>query len=233
MAGKAALNIGVGASHNTRRRHKGYSYVSHWIAWSRLPVTRRLATFIRELPPDTVPMTDDLPKFASDLEAVIERLHDDVTIPTRATAGSAGYDLRAYLRGRTVRRSNGFVHGEIVADEDGGEWGIMLRPGEMALVPLGFRTRLPHGVEAQVRPRSGQAFKNALTVPNAPGTVDADYAEEWMVIVRNDAPMARRIVHGERIAQAVFARFLPLSLVEGDVTRTTERIGGFGSTGQS
>jgi dUTP pyrophosphatase len=88
-------------------------------------------------------------------------------------------------------------------------------------------------VEAQIRPRSGQAFKNALMVPNAPGTVDADYAEEWMVIVRNDAPASRRIVHGERIAQVVFARYLPLTFSEAGVTRTTERAGGFGSTGHS
>jgi dUTP pyrophosphatase len=167
------------------------------------------------------------------LEALIERLHDDVVLPVRATEGSAGFDVRAYLRGRTVRRSDGSVQGEIIADEAGGEWGVLLQPSEMALIPLGFRTRLPHGVEAQVRPRSGQAFKNALTIPNAPGTVDADYAEEWMVIVRNDAPVPRRIVHGERIAQVVFARFLPLSLLEGEVTRTTARAGGFGSTGRT
>ena len=168
-----------------------------------------------------------------DLHTLIERLHDDVVVPARATAGSAGYDLRAYLRGRTVKLSDGVTQRELSTDEAGGEWGIMLQPADMALIPLGFRTRLPHGVEAQVRPRSGQAFKHALTVPNAPGTVDADYAEEWMVIVRNDAPVARRIVHGERIAQVVFARFLPLVLEEGPVSRTTERAGGFGSTGRS
>jgi dUTP pyrophosphatase len=101
----------------------------------------------------------------------------------------------------------------------------------MALIPLGFRTRLPRDVEAQIRPRSGQAFRNALTIPNAPGTVDADYAEEWMVIVRNDAPATRRIVHGERIAQVVFARHVALELQEATVARTTDRTGGFGSTG--
>ena len=166
------------------------------------------------------------------LAAVIERLHDDVILPARATAGSAGYDLRAYLKGRTVRHSDGATHGERSASNEAGEWGVTLAPGEMALIPLGFRTRLPHGVEGQVRPRSGQAFKHALTIPNAPGTVDADYAEEWMVIVRNDAPVPRRIVHGERIAQAVFARHVVLDLEEGMVQRTTERAGGFGSTGQ-
>ena len=178
-------------------------------------------------------MTDTRAALArSNLEAVFERLHDDVVVPVRATAGSAGYDLRAYLRGRTVRSSDGNTQGQCVADDPGGEWGIVLHPGEMALVPLGFRTRLPEGVEAQIRPRSGQAFKQALTIPNAPGTVDADYAEEWMVIVRNDAPVVRRIVHGERIAQVVFARYLPLSLAEGPVERSTDRAGGFGSTGR-
>ena len=170
---------------------------------------------------------------ASDLEALFERLHADVVVPARATAGSAGYDLRAYLRQRTVRLSDGTVQGEISANEEGGEWGIALRPREMALIPLGFRTRLPAGVEAQVRPRSGQAFKHALTIPNAPGTVDSDYAEEWMVIVRNDAPAPRRITHGERVAQVIFARYLPLVLVEGTVQRSTDRAGGFGSTGRA
>jgi dUTP pyrophosphatase len=167
------------------------------------------------------------------LDALIERLHSDVVLPARATAGSAGYDVRAYLAGRTVKCSNGVTQSERAAVETEGEWGVELAPSEMALIPLGFRTRLPLGIEAQVRPRSGQAFKNALTVPNAPGTVDADYAEEWMVIVRNDAPVARRIVHGERIAQVVFARHAVLEWTEGGVERSTERAGGFGSTGRS
>ena len=166
-----------------------------------------------------------------DSAALIERLHEDVVIPARATAGSAGFDLRAYLRGRRVRCSDGVTQSERDTDERSGEWGIDLSPREMALIPLGFRTRLPAGVEAQVRPRSGQSFKHALTIPNAPGTVDADYAEEWMVIVRNDAPVTRRIAHGERIAQVVFARFVAMELEEAVVQRTTERAGGFGSTG--
>ena len=163
--------------------------------------------------------------------AIIERLHDDVVLPSRATAGSAGFDLRAYLRGRTIRCSDGASQSDRPADERSGEWVVELAPREMALIPLGFRTRLPPDVEAQVRPRSGQAFKHGLSIPNAPGTVDADYAEEWMVIVRNDAPVARRIVHGERIAQVVFARYVALELREDTVQRSTERAGGFGSTG--
>jgi dUTP pyrophosphatase len=167
-----------------------------------------------------------------DSRAIIERLYDDVTLPSRATTGSAGQDLRAYLRARLVRCSDGIAQVERAADERDGQWGIDLAPREMALVPLGFRTRLPQDVEAQVRPRSGQSFKHALTIPNAPGTIDSDYAEEWMVIVRNDAPVARRVVHDERIAQVVFARYVALELHEADVQRTTERAGGFGSTGQ-
>ncbi len=162
-----------------------------------------------------------------------ERLHDDVVIPSRATTGSAGYDLRAYLHDRSVKCSDGLSQREKSSVREADEWSVTLESGEMALIPLGFRTRLPDGVEAQIRPRSGQAFKNALMVPNAPGTVDADYAEEWMVIVRNAAPASRRIVHGERIAQVVFARYLPLTFSEAGVTRTTERAGGFGSTGHS
>jgi dUTP pyrophosphatase len=176
---------------------------------------------------------DDTASSGTALDAVIERLHDDVVLPMRATAGSAGYDVRAYLARRSVKHSDGAAQGERPATEEAGEWGVTLAPGEMALIPLGFRTRLPVGIEAQVRPRSGQAFKHALTIPNAPGTVDADYAEEWMVIVRNDAPIARRIVHGERIAQVVFARYAEVTLREGPVRRSTERAGGFGSTGKA
>jgi dUTP pyrophosphatase len=167
------------------------------------------------------------------LAVIFERLHDDVVAPTSATSGSAGLDLRAYLRERRVRCSDGETQSERAATQDAGEWGFALTPGEMALIPLGFRTRLPSGLEAQIRPRSGQAFKHALTIPNAPGTIDADYAEEWMVIVRNDSPVVRRIVHGERIAQVVFARFTSVVLEEGSVTRTSDRAGGFGSTGKS
>ena len=163
---------------------------------------------------------------------VLERLHEDVEFPTRATAGSAGYDLRAYLRGRIVRCSNGESQYERSANHAGDVWGIELGPREMALIPLGFRTRLPHDIEGQIRPRSGQAFKHALTVPNSPGTIDSDYAEEWMVIVRNDAPVARRIVHGERIAQVVFSRFVAPEVRVSMVERSSERAGGFGSTGK-
>jgi dUTP diphosphatase len=162
----------------------------------------------------------------------VEPLHDDVNPPARATAGSAGFDLRAHLRDRLVRCSYAEAQFDKTATEIDGSWGIELVPRETALIPLGFRTQLPLDVEAQIRPRSGQSFKHSLTIPNSPGTIDSDYAEEWMVIVRNDASVPRRILHGERIAQVVFSTFVApefqLSLVE----RTSERAGGFGSTGK-
>lgn len=166
------------------------------------------------------------------LVIVLERLHDDVVLPARATSGSAGFDVRAYLRARTVQESDGVTRRQRPASQEDGEWGVSLAPGHMLLVPLGFRTQLPVSVEAQVRPRSGLAFKHALTIPNAPGTVDADYAEEWMVIIRNDGPAIHRIVHGERIAQVVFAQLPSVGILEGAVLRSTERAGGFGSTGK-
>ena len=169
---------------------------------------------------------------AESQDVVIERLHADAALPERATAGSAGCDLRAHLRGRVVTCSDGAQQCERPATQEGDRWEFVLAPREMALIPLGFRTRLPAGIEAQIRPRSGQAFKRALTVANAPGTIDADYAEEWMVIVRNDAAVPRTIEHGERIAQVVFARYEPLRLRESQVTRSTDRSGGFGSTGR-
>src|SRR3954468_13841787 len=121
------------------------------------------------------------------LEILIEPLYPDVILPARATAGSAGHDLRAYLQGRTVTISDGVEQSTRSATIEDGQWGIALAAREMALVPLGFRTRLPAGMEAQVRPRSGQAFRHALTIPNAPGTVDADYAAEGQGTLPNRA----------------------------------------------
>jgi dUTP pyrophosphatase len=108
---------------------------------------------------------------------------------------------------------------------------VTLHPGERALIPLGFKARLPEGYEAQIRPRSGASFKKGLEIPNAPGTIDADFPDEWMVIVRNGTASAMRIAHGERIAQAVLQRFEVLEWTTGTVGVTTERGGGFGSTG--
>jgi dUTP pyrophosphatase len=163
---------------------------------------------------------------------VFEPLHAGVAPPARATGGSAGFDLRAYLADRRVRCSDGTSLWEATSEERDGSWSIELRPGVMALIPLGFRARLPEGFEAQVRPRSGASFKKGLQIPNAPGTVDADYPDEWLVPVRNGTSAPMRIEHGERIAQAVFQRYEVVNWHPGSVRSSTGRAGGFGSTGQ-
>jgi len=163
---------------------------------------------------------------------VIELLHDDAQAPRRATEGSAGYDLFAYLAARTVDCSDGVRRWSIDAEEAEGDWRVVLSPGAMALIPLGFKARLPNGYEAQIRPRSGTSFKRGLGIPNAPGTVDSDFPDEWRVIVRNTTEHPVGITHGERIAQMVLHRYEVLPFVAGQVGVSSERMGGFGSTGR-
>jgi dUTP pyrophosphatase len=157
-----------------------------------------------------------------------EVLHPDVPTPTRATREAAGYDVCAYLIGRTMRISDGVKVRERASDE---AHRLHLEPGEIALVPLGFKARLPDGYEAQVRIRSSIAFKRGLIIPNGPGTIDADYPDEWMVMLKNDSPRGIVIEHGERIAQIVIARYTVLEWTGGDVGVSTDRLGGIGSTG--
>lgn len=163
---------------------------------------------------------------------IFEPLHPGVVPPARATAHSAGYDLSAFLEAGTVRV---FVAGKAVdrpVEERDGQRVLVLRAGERALVPLGFRARLPIGIEAQVRPRSGTSLKTDIVIANAPGTIDADYPEEWCVPVRHGGTADLVITHGERIAQMVLARHEILEFTPGEVRPTTDRAGGFGSTGR-
>jgi dUTP pyrophosphatase len=161
----------------------------------------------------------------------VELLHADAQPPRRATEGSAGYDLCAYLTGRTVKCSDGQRTWETPTTQGDNTATFSLDVGAAVLVPLGFKARLPHGIEAQIRPRSGTSFKKGLQIPNAPGTIDSDYPDEWMVIVRNPTSAPIRIDHGERIAQMVLARYEVLDIEHGAVGITTTRVGGFGSTG--
>lgn len=163
---------------------------------------------------------------------VVELLHHDAQPPMRATSGSAGYDLFAYLHARAIKCSDGERIWDTAAESAGGQSSFVLEPQVTALVPLGFKARLPLGVEAQIRPRSGTTFKKGLQIPNAPGTIDSDYPDEWMVIVRNPTAHPIRIDHGERIAQMVLARYEALPIEPGKVGVTTTRVGGFGSTGR-
>lgn len=164
----------------------------------------------------------------------IELLHADARMPQRATEASAGYDLFAYLRDQTVNCSDpgGITELPTYRDREKDLSYLELPANATAMVPLGFKARLPPGCEAQIRPRSGTTFKKGLLIPNAPGTIDADYPDEWKVLVRNPGPRVVRIDHGERIAQMVLSRYEVIPMTVGIVTKTTSRSGGFGSTGQ-
>ena len=110
---------------------------------------------------------------------------------------------------------------------------MILSPGQRALVPTGLMIALPSGFEAQIRPRSGLASKQGITVLNSPGTVDADYRGEIGVLLINhgDAPFPIR--RGERIAQMVIASVVRAELVPAAALSATDRgSGGFGSTGR-
>ena len=159
---------------------------------------------------------------------VFEPLHEGVTAPSRATTGAAGYDVRAYLLGRSVRVWRDASEVLQSTDANGA---LALEPADVALVPLGFRARLPEGYEAQVRLRSSIAFRRGLMLPNAPGTIDADYPDEWLVMVRNVSSTRVIIEHGERIAQIILHRYATLAWSTGVVSRSTDRRGGIGSTG--
>jgi dUTP pyrophosphatase len=159
---------------------------------------------------------------------VFEPLHPDVAPPTRATRGAAGYDVRACLKDGSVRVARDGVERTVTTGPDGR---LELQPGDAALVPLGFRARLPDGYEAQLRVRSSIAFRKGLVLPNAPGTIDADYPDEWLAMLKNDSGSVVFIEHGERVAQVVLNRFEVLEWREGSVGVSTDRVGGVGSTG--
>lgn len=165
---------------------------------------------------------------------VFEKLHDDVAVPARATRESAGYDLRAYLDGRRVsvyRAADGERGDEPPGETAAGTARLVLGPADRALVPTGLKARLPSGFEAQVRIRSSLALERGLILPNAPGTIDADYPDEWYVLLQNASSRPAEVRHGERVAQAVLQRYETAEWVEGSVERSTGRDGGFGSTG--
>lgn len=137
--------------------------------------------------------------------------NDDLPLPSYATEGAAGFDLRAAV-----------PPGEPA----------MLAPGRRMLVQTGFAVGLPAGWEMQIRPRSGLAVKHGVTVLNTPGTVDSDYRGPVGVCLVNlgDEPFA--VARGDRIAQAVIAPAPRAALVEVDSLDDTARgTGGFGSTG--
>lgn len=109
---------------------------------------------------------------------------------------------------------------------------IELLPGKRILVPTGFKMAMPKGYEAQIRPRSGLAYKHGITMLNSPGTIDSDYRGEVKVLAVNLGEQPYIINRGERIAQMIISRLLNISIREVDQLPETDRgSGGFGSTG--
>ncbi|MBP1841845.1 dUTP pyrophosphatase [Rhizobium petrolearium] len=136
---------------------------------------------------------------------------DGLDLPSYETAGAAGMDLRA-------------------AVGDGSP--LTIAPGRRALVPTGFIFEIPDGFEAQVRPRSGLAFKHGITCLNTPGTIDSDYRGEVKVLLINLGDEDFTITRGMRIAQMVIAPVKQARIAEiTETTATARGAGGFGSTG--
>src|ERR1041385_6129620 len=109
---------------------------------------------------------------------------------------------------------------------------ISLEPGVPRLVPTGLTVELPPGYEGQVRPRSGLALKHAISMPNAPGTIDPGYRGEIRVILINLGREPYTIHAGDRIAQMIVARYEPVEWAEGDLAESARGTGGFGSSGR-
>ena len=136
---------------------------------------------------------------------------EGLELPAYETKGAAGMDLRAALKDGVT---------------------LTLAPGKRALVPSGFIFEIPEGFEAQIRPRSGLAFKHGITCLNSPGTVDSDYRGEVHALLINLGDEPFEITRGMRIAQMIIAPVTQVRVAEiTEVSETARGAGGFGSTG--
>jgi dUTP pyrophosphatase len=137
----------------------------------------------------------------------IKKLSDNAKTPEYATSGSAGVDLCSAIS-------------------------TTIEPGKIALVKTNISVEMPPNIEAQIRSRSGLAFKNGIFVLNAPGTIDSDYRGDVGVILANFSDKAFNINVGDRIAQMVFAKVIKPEFSESsDLSTTSRGEGGFGHTG--
>ena len=140
---------------------------------------------------------------------LIKRLSKEVPLPKYETNGSSGMDLAANINAS-----------------------IDINPGKTAIIPTGLALSIPKGFEVQIRPRSGLAAKQKISVLNTPGTIDADYRGEIKVILINLGPEPFKVEKGLRIAQMIVCPIVQAQLKEVDDLSETERgKGGFGSTG--
>ena len=140
---------------------------------------------------------------------LIKRLSKNAVIPKYETPGASGMDLIACI-----------------------EKDVNIKPGNKAVIPVGFALSVPKDFEIQIRPRSGLAAKNDITVLNTPGTIDSDYRGEVKVILFNHGKNIFKIEHGLRIAQMILCPVEKAEIIEvEELTETLRGKGGFGSTG--
>jgi len=143
------------------------------------------------------------------VKVLIKKLSKDIKFPNYKTYGSSGLDLIANLNSD-----------------------LLINVGEKNLVPTGIAVAIPQGYEIQIRPRSGLASRNGITVLNTPGTIDADYRGEIKVILINLGKEAYKVTKGQRVAQMVLCPVIRAEFEEVTELPSTERgEGGFGSTG--
>ena len=142
-------------------------------------------------------------------EILIKRLSKNISLPKYETSGSSGMDLSANI-----------------------EKEIEIKPGKSSIIPTGLAVSIPKNFEIQIRPRSGLAAKNQISVLNTPGTIDADYRGELKVILINLGSKSFKVEKGLRIAQMILCPIVKAKLIEVEALEETIRgTGGFGSTG--
>lgn len=150
-------------------------------------------------------------------------------LPSYGSVEAAGCDLRADL---WSIKEKFLFDTEIVRNEDNTVKGLLIQPGGRALIPTGIQMALPVGYEAQIRPRSGLALKQGISIVNSPGTIDSDYRGDIGIILINHGFEPFMVEQGDRIAQMVITKHTQVEFVEVEELSDTDRgDGGFGHTG--
>jgi len=144
------------------------------------------------------------------VKILVKKFDKDIKLPTYKTSGSSGMDLVAYIKNK-----------------------IAINPGATAIIPTGIAVAIPKNYEMQIRPRSGLASKNSISVLNTPGTIDSDYRGEIKIILINLSKKSFIVKSGDRVAQMILCPIAKGKLKEvKNLPKTVRGKGGFGSTGK-
>jgi len=166
------------------------------------------------------------------------RMNDYVTLPKMATPDSACFDFHANFRGVAMvscrsEQNETYEVDPMLSSTDTNN-SFILRPNHRALIPTGLIADIPSGYSIRIHPRSGLAFKSGVALSNQEGIVDADYKEQIFISMINFSMIPKKIIHNDRIAQGELVSLSNYWIREIDEapSRTTNRVGGFGSTGE-